>query len=82
MNGAEIHNIFIEHGIKHGESFTFEDSQGRPKYVLKRQYEADTLASFGQSIDVKLPFRGELSREMLVNTAYLQEVMVKHGFRL
>ena len=74
MNGEEIHNTFIQKNIKFGQSID-EFENGVLKHSIKRLYESDDFACYGQKIGIILPFsNGEYYEEYLVNIKYLEEL--------
>lgn len=53
------------------------------KYSIKRAYSSNELTDLNQPIDVLLPFSGgSYYREYLVNFAFLETIMVSHGFKV
>ena len=85
MNGRAVFDKLVAQGIKRGESYEIKDKDAETgevyvKYRMTRQFAENTFKSFGQSIEVLLPFStGESYSENLVNYDYIDSCVKKLG---
>lgn len=77
MDGVKIFDRLKT--IKQGEYYKIIEN-GVEKYSLKKNYAGTTIAKYGQTISVKLPFSNEHYDEALVNIPVVIDAFAKAGF--
>ena len=59
-------------------NYTIKNDNNEMIYSIKAKYETNTLADYGQAIDVMLPFSTDYYREYMVNIEYIAQEFAKH----